>query len=62
MYGAKTATESHLAGHAWVKRRCEDAAVTHAACKNSHVRCDRVTLSERARQVESVSETGASHK
>lgn len=62
MDALRRATESHLVGHTWVKRRCEDAAVMHAACKNSHIRCDRVTLSERAQQVESVSETGASHK
>ena len=53
--------EGLLVGPAWVRRRCEDPMVISVG-STPHLRCDRVTLSERARQVEPASETGASRK
>jgi hypothetical protein len=61
MDGVKTATESHLVGLAWIKSRAEDPVVV-AMCITPPIQCDRVTLSERARQVEPASESGASHE
>ena len=53
--------EGLLIGPTWIRHRCEDPMVISAG-STPRVRCDRVTLSEGARQVEPTSETGASRK
>lgn len=61
MDAVQRATEGHLVGTAWIKRRAEDPIVV-AMCSTTPAQCDRVTLSERARHVEPISESGASRR
>lgn len=61
MDGVKSVTEGHLVGPVWTRRRAEDPAVV-AMCITPPIQRDRITLSERARQVERASESRASHE